>query len=128
MVDHLLCKLTLGSPEVLTSLAAQDAASVLAGPEAAGSPPPLVGSIDQGTSSTRYIIFNKQGDVVASAQMEHTQIFPKGADKVGCVITTRNQIMIKTSRITLIIFVFALFRLVGMNTILWKFMRTYVVV
>jgi hypothetical protein len=44
---------------------------------------PLIGSIDQGTSSTRYILFNKQGAVVASAQMEHTQIFPKGAEKVG---------------------------------------------
>ena len=44
---------------------------------------PLVGSIDQGTSSSRFIVFTKQGEIVASAQMEHTQIFPPGEDKVS---------------------------------------------
>ena len=43
----------------------------------------FVGSIDQGTSSTRFMVFSKKGRVVASAQMEHTQIFPPGEDKVG---------------------------------------------
>ncbi|KAI2505491.1 FGGY kinase [Fragilaria crotonensis] len=43
----------------------------------------LIGAIDQGTSSTRFLIFSKDGRVVASAQMEHTQIFPDGEDKVG---------------------------------------------
>mmetsp|Transcript_5536 Transcript_5536/g.6922 ORF Transcript_5536/g.6922 Transcript_5536/m.6922 type:complete len:572 (+) Transcript_5536:98-1813(+) len=43
----------------------------------------LVGSIDQGTSSTRFMIFSKSGDVVASAQVEHTEYFPSGEDKVG---------------------------------------------
>lgn len=37
---------------------------------------PLVGSIDQGTSSTRFLVFTKLGSICASAQMEHTQIFP----------------------------------------------------
>jgi glycerol kinase len=37
---------------------------------------PLIGSIDQGTSSTRFLIFTHQGKIAASAQMEHTQFFP----------------------------------------------------
>jgi glycerol kinase len=43
----------------------------------------LVGAIDQGTSSTRFLIVSKSGRVVASAQMEHSQIFPEGENKVG---------------------------------------------
>ena len=45
--------------------------------------PQLVGSIDQGTSSSRFLIFTKKGQILASAQVEHTQIFPTGEDKVG---------------------------------------------
>ncbi len=33
-------------------------------------------SIDQGTTSTRCLIFDEQGDVVACSQLEHEQIFP----------------------------------------------------
>ncbi|GBG34075.1 Glycerol kinase [Hondaea fermentalgiana] len=36
-----------------------------------------VGSIDQGTTSTRFIIFNEDGEIVADAQHEHEQIMPK---------------------------------------------------
>lgn len=36
-----------------------------------------VGSIDQGTTSTRFILFNFKGEIAASHQMEHKQIFPK---------------------------------------------------
>ena len=43
----------------------------------------FIGAIDQGTSSTRFLVFSKDGRVVASAQMEHSQIFPEGEDKVG---------------------------------------------
>lgn len=43
----------------------------------------LVGSIDQGTSSTRFLIFTKEGRLAASAQMEHAQIFPKDKERVG---------------------------------------------
>jgi hypothetical protein len=42
----------------------------------------LVGSIDQGTSSTRFLVFTAEGKIAASAQMEHRQIFPSGEDKV----------------------------------------------
>jgi glycerol kinase len=36
-----------------------------------------VGAIDQGTTSSRFIVFDKRGHVVALAQREHEQIFPK---------------------------------------------------
>ncbi len=36
-----------------------------------------VGAIDQGTTSTRFIIFNKKGEIISVAQKEHEQIFPK---------------------------------------------------
>lgn len=35
-----------------------------------------VASIDQGTSSSRFMIFDKLGNVIASHQMEHTQYYP----------------------------------------------------
>lgn len=37
----------------------------------------FVGAIDQGTTSTRFIIFDHQGQSVAFDQMEHRQIYPK---------------------------------------------------
>jgi len=36
-----------------------------------------VGAIDQGTTSTRFIIFDRAGATIASAQKEHRQIFPE---------------------------------------------------
>jgi hypothetical protein len=41
----------------------------------------LVGAIDQGTSSTRFVVFTFFGQIAASAQMEHTQFFPSDEDK-----------------------------------------------
>jgi len=37
----------------------------------------FVGAIDQGTTSTRFILFNKAGREVASSQVEHRQIYPR---------------------------------------------------
>jgi glycerol kinase len=37
----------------------------------------FVGAIDQGTTSTRFIVFNRAGATIAAAQMEHRQIFPQ---------------------------------------------------
>jgi glycerol kinase len=37
----------------------------------------FVGAVDQGTTSTRFIVFDRAGNIVASAQKEHRQIFPK---------------------------------------------------
>lgn len=34
-------------------------------------------AIDQGTSSTRAVLFNRRGELVASAQKEHEQFFPR---------------------------------------------------
>jgi glycerol kinase len=36
-----------------------------------------VGAIDQGTTSTRFMVFDQAGRVVAVAQKEHEQIYPK---------------------------------------------------
>lgn len=36
-----------------------------------------IGAIDQGTTSTRFIVFDRSGGIVASAQREHQQIYPR---------------------------------------------------
>jgi glycerol kinase len=36
-----------------------------------------VGAIDQGTTSTRFIVFGRRGEIVSSAQKEHRQVFPR---------------------------------------------------
>ena len=36
----------------------------------------FIGAIDQGTTSSRFLIFNKDGEPVASHQMEFRQIYP----------------------------------------------------
>jgi glycerol kinase len=41
------------------------------------SEPVYVGGIDQGTSSTRFILFDRKGVAVASHQKEFAQIYPK---------------------------------------------------
>ena len=43
----------------------------------------FVGAIDQGTSSTRFLVFTKKGEIAAWSQMEHKQYFPEGEDKVS---------------------------------------------
>src|SRR5580704_14676763 len=37
----------------------------------------FIGAIDQGTTSTRFLIFDRSGRIVASAQKEHEQIYPQ---------------------------------------------------
>jgi glycerol kinase len=37
----------------------------------------FIGAIDQGTTSTRFIVFDRAGAAIASAQREHRQIFPE---------------------------------------------------
>ena len=36
-----------------------------------------VGAIDQGTTSSRFIVFDRKGDIVSVAQKEHRQIYPR---------------------------------------------------
>ncbi|HEX8802079.1 MAG TPA: FGGY family carbohydrate kinase, partial [Terriglobales bacterium] len=36
-----------------------------------------VGAIDQGTTSTRFIVFSRSGQIVAARQQEHEQIYPQ---------------------------------------------------
>src|SRR5580698_9528673 len=37
----------------------------------------FIGAIDQGTTSTRFLVFDRAGRIVASAQKEHEQIYPQ---------------------------------------------------
>ena len=37
----------------------------------------FVGSIDQGTTSSRFLIFNTNGEPIASHQIEFKQIYPQ---------------------------------------------------
>src|ERR1700686_4577008 len=39
--------------------------------------PTHIGALDQGTTSTRFIIFDRFGSIVARAQKEHEQIYPQ---------------------------------------------------
>ena len=39
--------------------------------------PKYVGAIDQGTTSTRFLVFDRGGAIIAIAQNEHAQIFPR---------------------------------------------------
>jgi hypothetical protein len=96
----------------------------------------LVGSIDQGTSSTRFLLFSKSGQIVISAQREHRQIYPSGPDQVGSVAlvamahwsfagpglnhnSRQSNVLVIFSRDSANRFVSR--RLVGMNTIPLKF-------
>ncbi len=36
-----------------------------------------VGAIDQGTTSTRFMVFDHGGNIITSAQKEHQQIYPR---------------------------------------------------
>ncbi|WP_312262236.1 glycerol kinase GlpK [Candidatus Igneacidithiobacillus taiwanensis] len=36
-----------------------------------------IGAIDQGTTSTRFMVFDREGKVISSAQKEHRQIYPQ---------------------------------------------------
>lgn len=42
-----------------------------------GAPIQFVGAIDQGTTSSRFLIFNTKGEVVAEHQLEFEQIYPQ---------------------------------------------------
>jgi glycerol kinase len=39
--------------------------------------PNYIGALDQGTTSTRFILFDRSGNIAASAQKEHRQIYPQ---------------------------------------------------
>jgi|SRR5579871_41155 len=39
--------------------------------------PDYIGALDQGTTSTRFILFDRSGKIVSSAQKEHQQIYPR---------------------------------------------------
>src|SRR6266481_3526339 len=42
-----------------------------------GTVPNYIGALDQGTTSTRFIVFDRAGQIVTTAQKEHRQIYPR---------------------------------------------------
>ncbi len=54
-----------------------------------------VGALDQGTTSTRFIVFDRSGSIVAVAQEEHEQIFPQP----GWVEHNPSEILAKTDQV-----------------------------
>jgi glycerol kinase len=46
----------------------------------------FVGSIDQGTTSSRFLIFNGEGDPVASHQIEFKNLYPKSGYVYPCSV------------------------------------------
>ena len=54
-----------------------------------------LGAIDQGTTSTRFIVFDRSGRVVSVAQKEHEQIFPQA----GWVEHNPNEIWLRTQEV-----------------------------
>ena len=53
-------------------------------------------SLDQGTTSSRAILYNEVGDLVAIAQKEFTQIFPQA--KWGIMIILNPQLPYKSTQ------------------------------
>ncbi|MFC5369686.1 glycerol kinase GlpK [Arcanobacterium bovis] len=49
-------------------------------------------SIDQGTTSSRAILFNHSGEIVSVGQLEHEQIFPKAGWVEHCPIEIRDNV------------------------------------
>jgi glycerol kinase len=54
--------------------------------------PQYIGAIDQGTTSTRFLIFDQAGNHVTSHQLEFDQIYPRpgyakeGLERVKCIL------------------------------------------
>jgi len=57
--------------------------------------PDYIGAIDQGTTSTRFLVFDRGGRIVAGAQKEHEQIFPQA----GWVEHDPNEIWLRTREV-----------------------------
>src|SRR6185312_2604368 len=54
-----------------------------------------VGAIDQGTTSTRFIIFDREARIVGMAQKEHQQIYPRA----GWVEHDPEEIWVRTQEV-----------------------------
>ena len=57
--------------------------------------PNYIGAIDQGTTSTRFIVFDRAGKVVVCAQKEHRQIYPQA----GWVEHDAEEIWLRTQEV-----------------------------
>jgi glycerol kinase len=57
--------------------------------------PDFIGAVDQGTTSTRFLVFDRAGRIVAGAQKEHRQIYPQA----GCVEHDPEEIWLRTREV-----------------------------
>lgn len=75
------------------------------------SPAKYVGALDQGTSSTRFVLFDQKGEVVALSQKEHTQYYPQPGwvehnaeeifqNSVGCITDAMKQAKLKAEDVS----------------------------
>ena len=55
----------------------------------------LLLALDQGTSSSRSIVFDESGSIVAMAQREFTQMFPKQTVPIGEVVLKVENLTLK---------------------------------
>ena len=60
-----------------------------------GAVPSYIGALDQGTTSTRFIVFDRAGQIVAIAQKEHRQIY----QQPGWVEHDPEEIWIRTQEV-----------------------------
>jgi glycerol kinase len=56
----------------------------------------FIGSIDQGTTSSRFLIFNGEGSPVASHQIEFENMYPEPGSVFGLLFTTSIAMLIVT--------------------------------
>jgi len=54
-----------------------------------------IGAIDQGTTSTRFIVFDRAGEIISCAQEEHEQIYPEP----GWVEHDAEEIWLRTQKV-----------------------------
>jgi hypothetical protein len=66
----------------------------------------FIGAIDQGTTSTKFILFDHESNIVAFHQLEHKQIFPKAGWVEHDPIEIHKVQIISKLIIVLIVFVF----------------------
>src|SRR5439155_1678115 len=62
-------------PAFSVTLTTYTAGDIVVSPETGM--PQYIGAIDQGTTSTRFIVFDRSGRIVSAAQREHEQIYPQ---------------------------------------------------
>lgn len=56
----------------------------------------FIGSVDCGTTSSRFLIFNGEGNPVASHQIEFTNLFPESGYATQLLLLTTTQLILRS--------------------------------